>query len=128
MFLLILFALIGGVFPTKYEYETFEFGHPDSPHPALHAAAKRNQDKVVTSNADMAIGTLFVYSYLNSHLSATDNSYTENLYLTITNPGASLATVTVSSQFPNFNNQTVVVPPNTSQAVRESSSTDCSPL
>ncbi|VDK85225.1 unnamed protein product [Cylicostephanus goldi] len=42
-----------------------------------------------------AVGTSFVFSFLNSHISAKDTSYTENLSVTITNPGTVDATVTV---------------------------------
>ncbi|CAJ0598748.1 unnamed protein product [Cylicocyclus nassatus] len=61
------------------------------------------------SAAAVSQGTSFVFSFLNSHISAKDTSYTENLSVTITNPGTVDATVTISSPFPLFQNATVTV-------------------
>lgn len=43
------------------------------------------------------LGTSFVFSFLNSHLSAKDTSYTENLSVIITNPTDQNALVTVGN-------------------------------
>ncbi|VDM72581.1 unnamed protein product, partial [Strongylus vulgaris] len=54
-------------------------------------------------------GTSFVFSFLNGHLNAKDTSYTENLSVTITNPGNVDAVVTINSPYPLFSNLTVTV-------------------
>ncbi|KIH47086.1 hypothetical protein ANCDUO_22858, partial [Ancylostoma duodenale] len=59
--------------------------------------------------ASVSQGTSFVFSFLNSHLSAKDTSYTESLSLIITNPTSQNALVTINSPYPLFKNVSLTV-------------------
>ncbi|CAI4230435.1 unnamed protein product [Auanema sp. JU1783] len=63
------------------------------------------------------LGTDFVFAIPNSHLSSTDQSYTETLTLTITNPGTTDGSITVYSSDPDFVNVTVAITKQSSSTV-----------
>ncbi|RCN46039.1 hypothetical protein ANCCAN_07905 [Ancylostoma caninum] len=64
---------------------------------------------VPLSAASVSQGTSFVFSFLNSHLSAKDTSYTEDLSLIITNPMNQDALITINSPYPSFKNVSLTV-------------------
>ncbi|WKX99477.1 hypothetical protein Q1695_014395 [Nippostrongylus brasiliensis] len=77
--------------------------------PARLRAAQMNPIPLSSAASSMAQGKSFVFSYLNSHLSAKDTSYTENLSLSITNPTDQAASVQITSPSVLFTALSVVV-------------------